>query len=82
MIYQKTLETQETKLGTLYVYNIWDILKYFYIYFIALTVSINTPSKFNNTYPKRKKKKKPCKIQENFHLPEYFGSSYVLERKL
>lgn len=56
MMYQKTLETQETKLGTLYVYNIWDILKYFYIYFMALTVSINTPSKFNNTYPQKKKK--------------------------
>lgn len=80
MMYQKTLETQETKLGTLYVYNIWDILKYFYIYFMALTVSINTPSKFNNTYPQ--KKKKSCKIQENFHLPDYFGSSCVLERKL
>lgn len=30
---------QEIKLGTLYVYNIQDILKYFCIYFITLKVS-------------------------------------------
>lgn len=34
MTYQRNLGTQEIKLGTVYVHNILDILKYLHIYFI------------------------------------------------
>lgn len=41
MTFPRTSETPEIKLAMLYAYvnNIWDILNYFYIYFITLQVS-------------------------------------------